>query len=276
MGVVEHTSGAGWSDFVRGRPAPTLRGHVRSYDGYAEFSAVPLRRREVPSTTVSLILSLGPRIEVESQGTRRSFVAGLHDEPAVTSFAGDQLGVQVKLTPLAAWRLLGGAPMDAFGLPVVELEDVLGRDAVELVERLCAAPSWEARFGVLDRVIAARLADAPEPPPEVAWAWGRLVATGGGTPIRMLGGELGWSERRLLRAFREHVGVAPKTYARMLRFRRAIERLERADGGDLGRIALDCGFYDQAHFNRDFRAFAGGPPGDYLARRMPGGLGVAA
>jgi AraC-like DNA-binding protein len=273
-GVMPHATGSGWSQFVTGAPAPPLRGHVGSYAGYVERSGVPLRRREVPSPTVSLIISLGPRIRVLGQGEPRSFVAGLHDAPATTEFCGEQRGIQVDLTPLAARRLLR-VPMDTLGFPVVELEDVLGAGAAELVERLGDAVGWEERFAILDAVLARRLAEAPEIPAEVAWAWGRLVATGGGTPVRVLSGESGWSERRLLRGFREHVGVPPKTFGRMLRFRRAIERLERDGLAALGEVALDCGYYDQAHFNRDFRAFAGGPPSDHVGRLLPGGLGVA-
>jgi transcriptional regulator GlxA family with amidase domain len=107
------------------------------------------------------------------------------------------------------------------------------------------------------------LADAPEPPPELAWAWGRMVASGGRVPVRRLAETTGWSERRLLRGFREHVGLPPKTFARLLRFRRAVARLEREGARALADVALDCGYYDQAHFNRDFRAFAGATPTEF-------------
>ena len=78
----------------------------------------------------------------------------------------------------------------------------------------------------------------------------------------------GWSRRHFGERFREHVGLAPKPAARVLRFRRALALLERDDGARLGEIALDCGYYDQAHLNRDFRAFAGSAPGDHLSRRL--------
>jgi AraC-like DNA-binding protein len=273
-GVVEHASGRGWSAFAVAAPGAAVRGHVRGYTGYEEHSEVPMRRREVPSERASLIVSFGPRIRVHGQGEPRSFVAGLDDRPAVTEFRGDQHGVQVDLTPLAARRILG-VPMDEVGSPVVELEDVLGRPGRDLVDRLADAPGWAARFALLDDVLARRLAEGPEAPPEVAWAWGRLVASGGRTRVRALAEATGWSERRLLRGFRDHVGLAPTTFARVLRFRRAVERLEREGARALAEVALDCGYYDQAHFNRDFRAFAGGPPTDYVARLLPGGMGVA-
>ncbi len=61
--------------------------------------------------------------------------------------------------------------------------------------------------------------------------------------------------------FREELGVPPKALARILRFERAVGRLRAGD--DLAALALDAGYYDQAHFNRDFRAFAGATPTAY-------------
>jgi transcriptional regulator GlxA family with amidase domain len=70
--------------------------------------------------------------------------------------------------------------------------------------------------------------------------------------------------------------MAPKMLARLLRFGRARDLLERDDGTRFADIAETCGYYDQAHLNRDFRAFAGAPPGSFLARRLPDGGGIAA
>ena len=89
----------------------------------------------------------------------------------------------------------------------------------------------------------------------------------------MLAAELGWSRRHLAARFRDEVGVSPKALARLLRFERALELLGTRTLAD---IAYECGYYDQAHFNRDFRAFAGATPGELLARRLPDGGGVTA
>ena len=105
--------------------------------------------------------------------------------------------------------------------------------------------------------------DAPPVAPELEWAWRRLMETGGGVPVGALAQELGRSRRHLAASFREQIGMPPKALARLLRFERAVERLR--GGADLAELALDCGYYDQAHFNRDFRQFAGAH-----ADRVPG------
>ena len=65
-------------------------------------------------------------------------------------------------------------------------------------------------------------------------------------------------------------------FARVLRFERAVAQLGRDDGARFVEIAQDCGYYDQAHLNRDFREFAGASPTSYLGRLLPDGGGVAA
>lgn len=75
------------------------------------------------------------------------------------------------------------------------------------------------------------------------------------------------SRRRLEESFRTSVGVTPKEYQRLQRFRRALERIDRA--GDLGwaAFATERGYYDQSHFNNEFRSHAGLRPSQYLAAR---------
>jgi AraC-like DNA-binding protein len=215
----------------------------------------------VPGARIVLVVSLGPSLDVDGV-TYTSFVAGLHDSPALTEHAGLGHGVQAYLTPLGARRLLG-IPAGELTRRVVELEDLIGRRAGELAERLYEAPGWSARLDLLERAIAeAVLATAP-PAPELDWGWRRLLETRGAVPIGALADELGWSRRHLAASFREQVGLPPKAIARLLRFERAAELLRQPGALDLGRLALDCGYYDQAHFNRDFREFSGTTPSEY-------------
>jgi AraC-like DNA-binding protein len=68
--------------------------------------------------------------------------------------------------------------------------------------------------------------------------------------------------------------MPPKALARILRFDRVAERLLAVTEPRLAEVAYDCGYYDQAHLNRDFREFARTTPSAYLARRLPDGGGV--
>ncbi len=276
-----HASALGSWEMVRAAPAPALRGLVTRYCGYVEESPGPRQRIEVPSADVTLILSLGPRIDVgypQRGGAPRTltcFVAPLHDTWAQTSFTGRQEGIEINLSPLALHMLLG-LPLHELSTRVVDLADLMGREAALLVEQLAGLAAWEARFALLDAALAARLRDAAGPAPSVVWAWRRLLASSGAVTVTDLAGELGCSRRHLVAGFREHIGLPPKRVARILRFGRVLSLLEESGGRGLGDIALACGYADQPHLNRDFRAFAGTSPGAWLARRLPDGAGTVA
>jgi AraC-like DNA-binding protein len=107
--------------------------------------------------------------------------------------------------------------------------------------------------------------------PEVSYAWRRLRQTRGRVGVAGLAAETGLSARRLGSLFRDEFGLAPKEAGRVFRFTHARQRIGRAaTGGGLGTgqgatatfatLAAECGFYDQAHLAREFRALAGCPP----------------
>jgi AraC-like DNA-binding protein len=169
--------------------------------------------------------------------------------------------IELRLTPLGAHSVLG-LPMHELTNRTVELEDVVPR-VEELTARVRDEPSWPERFDLVEAFLARRLADSVGPSPAVEWSWQRLRQSGGRASIGALAAELGWSHRRLIARFREAIGLAPKTAARVLRFDRAVSALRVSPNG-LAEIALECGYFDQAHLNRDFRELAGTTPGAFV------------
>jgi AraC-like DNA-binding protein len=206
-----------------------------------------------PATTATVIINMADSFG----GLPRAFAAGLTDTHGLVDQTGAFTCVDLKLTPLGAYQLLG-LPMAELTNRVVDLAD-LGLGA--LADRLATACD---PFAVLDEVLLGRAADGPEPAGEVAWVWRRLHDSGGNATIGALAAEVGWSRRHLVNRFREQVGLPPKTVARIVRFEELLRGI--AAGRPLADGAAACGYYDQAHMNRDFREFAGTTPTEYLAR----------
>ena len=266
---------------ARRPPHPSLAPFVRGYVGWFEHMAAPLCRRELPTDEVPVIISFGAPIRVYDAGDsqrssiRDSFATGAYDSYVRVVSDGPSGGVQVNFSIFGA-RLFLNQPLDALRNRSVALDDVLGKLAERLTTMLQEAPDWDARFAILDREIAARLRAAVAPPAQVAWAWRRIIETSGQIGIGRLVGEIGWSQRHLITRFRSDIGLSPKTMARVMRFARAARQLRLAARPELSTIALDCGYYDQSHFTRDFRAFAGVSPGELEASVLPDGGGIAA
>jgi AraC-like DNA-binding protein len=237
-----------------------LAGLVTAGYGYAEFVPGRLARRVTPHPALTVILSLGPTIDVNGTALR-SFVAGMHDSWGITEFAGAQCGVELRVTPHGAYRLFGVPPAELTGqvtaLPLLD----------SVAERAAEAPDWARRLDVVEAGLLRALADVPDPDPAVSWAWRMLRDRHGAVAVGDLAAEIGWSRRHFTNRFRAGIGLAPKVAARVLRFQRASRLL--ATGVPAASVAARCGYTDQSHLVREFRALAGCTPRAYVAELDP-------
>jgi AraC-like DNA-binding protein len=138
--------------------------------------------------------------------------------------------------------------------------DLMPRADRRLAERLAELPDWDARFGALERLLTRALERPSQQAAMVRWACERIDAAHGGLGMRGLARELGYSEKHVTRMFRDQVGIAPKAFARLVRFDHLAQRLRRGPGASWSELAADLGFYDQAHLVREVRHFAATTP----------------
>lgn len=262
-------------DVTVGRPAPALQPLIARYVGYRFEGFAPGFHQGLPSRYMTVIISLDAPVDLRAMpdagqrpGSFMTTVGGLHAVPATIAHDGTQIGISVDLAPLGARRLFG-LPAGALGSTVVELGDLLGSRAAELVDRLVEADGWADRFAILDDVLVRSLAEASQPAPEVVRAWKRLVTSGGAVEIGRLAEEVAWSRRHLSQRFQAELGLSPKVAARVLRFDRAVRLLRRPQRPGLAEVAVACGYADQAHLNRDWRRLAGCTPTRWLAEELP-------
>ncbi|MCG6497946.1 helix-turn-helix domain-containing protein [Kitasatospora sp. A2-31] len=277
---------------VRARPATALRPYVAWYSGYRQRGIAPAVHRGLPSPYLTFILTLDEPLTVAEHpdpaqpgDDYATLLGGLHTRPALITHDGRQSGVQIAVHPLAARALFGLPAGELAGLDV-PAEAVLGAAGRRLQERLREAGDWPARFAALDDALLRAARPSGRVPAEVLWAWQALLRSGGGLPVAALARETGWSGRHLQGRFRRETGLAPKAAARVIRFDRA-RRLLGAPGPvpRLAELAVRCGYFDQAHLAREFRALAGCAPSVWLAaegadaakfRNVQGGAGVPA
>ena len=280
--AASESSAAVVDEHLRGIPAEPLRRYVAAYTGYRQRGVPPARHRGLPSPYLTLIFTLDEPLTItvhpdpgQPPGEFGTLLGGLHSVPALITHAGAQSGIQVALRPLGARALLGlpAGPLAELDVPA---EAVLGGVCAELRDRVRAAAGWPERFAVLDEILLRRACAQPPDAtsPEVSWAWRQLLRAGGALRVAELAAGTGWSGRHLASRFRAEIGLTPKAAARVIRFDRARKLLVRklADGAEraylLADLAADCGYFDQAHLAREFRALAGCPPSQWLAEEF--------
>jgi transcriptional regulator GlxA family with amidase domain len=113
-------------------------------------------------------------------------------------------------------------------------------------------------------VLLRRAAERAGPDARIAHVSGLIDRSGGAVPVKALHEAVGLTRRHLERLYLDRVGLTPKTACRVARVQAALERLRAGAVPSLSRLALECGWYDQPHMNRDFREIAGVPPTAYL------------
>ena len=170
-------------------------------------------------------------------------------------------------------RSILGAPASALVGHVVALEDLWGPDAARLFDQLADARDMNAAAAALERAVSQRLATADAPNGALRFALEaapRLQSA----KVDAVASDLGVSARHLRRVFREALGVSPKAFARLERFRRAL-RVARENGrAGWADVAAGAGYYDQAHLIAEFRAIAGVTP-SVLVRELDAGSQIA-
>lgn len=257
-----------WRMF-RKEAGPALRPFASCIVGYDQDRPALSTHVTPANVLLPFVIGLGSPHQIVSPGSAPapigSFIAGIHDAAGEIS-AHHFSGVQVDLTPLGAYRLLGGTIADLTGT-AVPLADAIGPDASALVEQVGNDSGWEERLERVERFLVAGIQSGRTPSPEVEAGWEMLVRSGGRLSVDEVAREVGWSSRHFGQRVVEQIGMPPKRLARIIRFHRATRLLETGRSSNLGRLAHDVGYSDQSHFNHEMKALSGRTPSDFLQAR---------
>jgi len=237
------------------------------------------RERALPTGTTELVFNLGAermrifKDELDEFGRqfKRSVVCGPHSRYFVldTSQSTPALGAHFRAGGASAFF----CPNSEISESTVELEEIWGSRARDLHEILLHnASSTEQLFRVVEEALRSHLGSKlTELHPAVDYAVHQLIASPALHTVSKLEDETGYSPKHFIQLFRASVGLTPKVFSRIQRFQTAIARIARRERIDWAALAVDSGYYDQSHLNREFRVFAGMTPGEYepVSRERP-------
>jgi AraC-like DNA-binding protein len=154
-------------------------------------------------------------------------------------------------------------PLSEFHNDIVPMDAIWGDLAAEIHERLQSAPTLHARFVLLEQLLLAQLEEIPGGFNAVQYALAQIDKHHGSLSIRDLAENVGMSHNHLTRQFQRLVGGSPKEVARIYRFKYTFSKFARTQPMDWVEVAGQAHYYDQSHFNKDFRAFTGYTPTDF-------------
>jgi len=246
-------------------PSPRFSAHIECFWLHSSVEPVPCFR-VMPDGCADIIFE-------RPGGTRGRGLIAVGTMTFAQSFPlrAHQFTLGVRFHPGMASRFLRVAgPEIVDGM--IALEDAWGAArARRLVEQLAESSSPREAIGRIE----ASLGETPAlDPVERALAW--LVENRGQVPVEELADSASLSPRQFRRICLERTGLAPKRLARVLRFRQALAHTGKERAADWAQVALECGYYDQAHLINEFREFSGLAPGEFAASSHSSNLAAPA
>lgn len=193
-------------------------------------------------------------------------LAGVQREFFVIDTAEQRSVMGVHFKPGGAFQFFK-LPADELQGMHVPLDDVWGAAAADLREQLLEAATPARQFQILENALMAQASKRFERHPAVRFALSEFESAREVPTVSGVADRIGLSSRRFIEVFRSEVGLTPKLFCRIRRFQRLIRGIGAAADVDWADIALECGYFDQAHFIHDFQAFSGLKPSVYLSRR---------
>jgi AraC-like DNA-binding protein len=263
-------------------PDPRLREHVLCYWMVEE---APRCRRErfqhdedvlIPDGHSEIVFNRDTtgferwRLGARERGThmRGSYLIGGRSHSVATHASAPVKLAGVKLESRFL-RALIGCPLHEFRDATLSLRDLGDAGLIELEEKIAAARSASAVAGLLDGFLLQAMRRPRSEPSAADELLRKIHRDRGTTPIMRWARDARVDSRSLERSFCSATGMTPKQYARVIRFKRAYSALLARDTPRRSMSAALDGFYDQSHFNREFRLFTGMAPSAKLAADLP-------
>jgi AraC-like DNA-binding protein len=256
------------------KPPPLLQGCVERYWILeANFpKAAEWEQAVIPTIQESVVFLYGDRFTVEDNTGiahvgPQSLLIGQFTGVSINRLAGKIGAIGIHFKPAGFFRLFG-IPSRHFTDGKTDLEIILGKEAHLLTEQIMEAKGLNQRVALLDQFLLKKAAGASLKLTSTEYAIGLIQARDGNLTVAGLADSVKVSIKSLERHFLERVGLYPKMFARIARFNATIRHVGACPHSTWHDVVHRFGYYDQAHFIKEFKKFSGKTPSDYFAGKI--------
>ncbi|HZW66913.1 MAG TPA: AraC family transcriptional regulator [Hanamia sp.] len=262
------------------KPHPALSAFVDNYilstsgeDTYSFHSYWPASNK----TAIAFYLGDKPQHQTVNEnsptfGDKRNCIVGSSTGPGgIISFSGRFHTFLIDFNANGINRLFGLA-MHEFADEIFTLGDVLGNGVASLEEQLLYAVNIHQMAGIADTFLLSFLKKqkqnnaAQDSITAISNSIHRQLHP---TSVEHYACATNMSLRNFQRRFKEQVGISPKLYLEIFRFNQALKQKILYPGKTWTSIAYECGYFDQMHLIKDFKAFTGFTPFDFFKHQHP-------
>lgn len=238
------------------RPCAALQPYVSCYWTRAGIpNAQP--HTVLPDGCIDILFRVGESAVLES-----SIIGTMTEALVVPGGESGSDFAAVRFLPGGAYPFLK-IPAHEFTDQAIELKHAFGREVREIEDKLIERRSPLQRVALLERLLLDRLPRGHDQDHDMIRLGHEIWLRPHELSVKELSSQIGISERQLERKFSRHAGIGPKALLRILRFQQVLKSAQAAVRPDWAGLAVDCGYFDQAHLIRDFRRYTGLSPKKY-------------
>lgn len=256
------------------QPAPPLGQFIDSFFYYTDHTPQHRYERFLPDGHVHLLIDLTetPQFVYDNdslekiQQCQRVWFSGFRTVPITIPSGKETEMIVVNFHRAKAFPFLR-EPLHALTDLVIDAEQVLSNDILSLRAQLQDCPDVNKKFVLLENALLKHFRSRLQLNPFVDHAVARIAGDPRHCNLQELSQQVGFSQKHLIKLFKDQVGVTPKEFLKVSRFQKAVQEIESKGALQWTAVADDCGYYDQSHFIADFKTFSGLTPAAYLRQR---------
>jgi AraC-like DNA-binding protein len=256
-------------------PGERLKPYVKCYYIYDSTSDAPFDDTVFPSGNMEIIFNMGEgRWQIAAGNafvtTPRIEFWGQIVQPLAIRSIGKNTMFGIRFFPHAVACFLK-ENIELFNNQVIDFSNVAGRSVLMLHERLLDTAAWDKRIGLVEDFLWNSLSLSEKKQNKIAVVSSimhEMRQDDFFDNLENVASRYGITSRYLQKLFLQCTGLTPKLYRKISRFQNSLQLVSRKSTS-LTSIAYDCGYFDQAHFIRDFKSFTGLTPSGYTSENSP-------
>ena len=225
-----------------------------------------------PKTAMSLVFNLNDSFKLftdfkftDFTDYQKYWVAGFQIQPTYVESYGESKMVVIQFKTLGAYAFLK-QPLRHFTNNYIDLDFIFKKEADEVWEQLQEANTINEKFLLTENFLYRKLLTTKIPSDKLIASIDLLLKKTATISVKEICQQHNISRKHLNFLFQEYLGISPKMLSSLNRFQSILQTISNSKPDKLTDLAYELNFFDQAHFNNNFKRFTGLKPNDYIKK----------
>ncbi|WP_029906527.1 helix-turn-helix domain-containing protein [Prevotella sp. 10(H)] len=237
------------------RPNPLLSPYIETYWTLFSFLEHEMEYRVLPDGCVDIIFSLFKPDSPYIVGTMTTFL-NIQNVGEVKL-----VGVRFRPGGITAFTRVSVDNFTDVHTDLFSTESILDKSFYESLPENCSIDNNIVSY--MDDYFLHKLSRFYIPDKRIDYAVSLIEKCKGNISIPLIAEKSCLSKRQLERRFLNNIGVSPKAFSRIVKFKSTVQFLKATSSQSLFETAVDCGYYDHAHLAKEFKRLSGYSPSEF-------------